>query len=141
MTTTAPPPPLSKNSASHKRRGLLYLATPAASLALFFSSQGSGGPTLCPYRLCSGHACPGCGLTRSIASGLRGDLALSWRFHPLGLLIAAQLLVVWVVMITGWKRRSFDRVLPVVLTLNAVLLIGTWALRWRLGLLDFVLAN
>lgn len=143
MTTTSPPAPLaaSHNVATLKRRTLLYLAAPAASLSLFFSSQGSGGPTLCPYRLCSGHACPGCGLTRSIAAGLRGDLVLSWRFHPLGLLVAAQLLLVWVVLATGWKRAFFSKTLPAVLSANAVLLIGTWALRWRLGLLEFVLAN
>ena len=147
MTPTAPPTATNIAAADinglHdlRRRVLLFGAAPLGALALFFSGQGSGGPTICPYRLCTDHACPGCGITRSISTGLRGDLALSWRFHPLGLLIAFQLLVVWLVLATGWKRDTFQRLLPIVLTLNAVLLVGTWALRWKLGLLDFVLAD
>lgn len=37
-------------------------------------------PDLCPERRAGG-ACPGCGLTRGIATALRGDLESSRRFH------------------------------------------------------------
>lgn len=32
---------------------------------------------------------PTCGLTRSVVAVFRGDLPMSWRYNPLGLLVAA----------------------------------------------------
>ncbi|MET9833550.1 DUF2752 domain-containing protein [Streptomyces sp. NPDC006385] len=36
----------------------------------------------------AGIMAPTCGLTRSVVSVFRGDLAMAWRYNPLGLLIA-----------------------------------------------------
>ncbi len=55
-----------------------------------------GAETLCPFHhigawlgaaLGTGPVefCPGCGLGRSIAALWRGDVALSWSLHPLGI--------------------------------------------------------
>ena len=38
----------------------------------------------CPFRLLTGLPCPGCGMTRSLSAMLHGNLALSFRYHPLG---------------------------------------------------------
>lgn len=93
---------------------------------------------VCPTRVCTGHVCPGCGMTRAVVHGLRGDFAESWRFHPLAGLLAIQLL--------GWlmlRRWAPDQLTPTLtqwaLGLNAVLLVAVWAIRWRLGLLDQLL--
>ncbi|HEX5552637.1 MAG TPA: DUF2752 domain-containing protein [Chitinophagaceae bacterium] len=40
--------------------------------------------SICVFRLLGWHHCPGCGLGHAIAFLLRGDIADSWRSHPLG---------------------------------------------------------
>ncbi|MFD0894123.1 DUF2752 domain-containing protein [Luteolibacter ambystomatis] len=37
----------------------------------------------CPFKSVTGHACPGCGLTRATLAMLRGDWAAMVKFHPL----------------------------------------------------------
>ena len=49
---------------------------------------------LCPFRLLTGHRCPGCGMGHAVASAMRGDWLESFRHHPLGI----PLLAVW----TAW---------------------------------------
>jgi Protein of unknown function (DUF2752) len=46
-------------------------------------------PVLCPYRRLTGWRCPACGLTRSIACVLRGELRRSVAEHPLELVVVA----------------------------------------------------
>jgi hypothetical protein len=43
------------------------------------------GITVCWFKVCTGLACPGCGLTRSLSCGLRGMILESWHYHPMGL--------------------------------------------------------
>ena len=52
------------------------------------------GLVLCPFRLATGHNCPGCGMGRAIVAAMRGDWSASFHHHALGL----PLLVVW----TAW---------------------------------------
>jgi hypothetical protein len=52
------------------------------------------GLILCPFRLATGHNCPGCGMGRAVVAAMRGHWLASFHFHPLGL----PLLVVW----TAW---------------------------------------
>lgn len=46
-------------------------------------------PVLCPYRRLTGWRCPACGLTRSIACALRGELRRAVAEHPLGPMVVA----------------------------------------------------
>ena len=134
--------------ASHTRRKgensrrllRLRLGGPIAIAAGAILSQANG-PTVCPFRLCTGHACPGCGATRAVGAAVRGDLGLSFRFHPLALLILAQLLVGWVFVAFGRPSPRWERRVLMLLALNGAALLAVWAVRWRMGLLDFVLAN
>jgi hypothetical protein len=43
------------------------------------------GPSLCPLKWMGFSWCPGCGLGHSIHYLLHGDLAASWKSHPLGI--------------------------------------------------------
>lgn len=52
------------------------------------------GLVLCPFRLVTGHRCPGCGMGHAVVAAMRADLAGSFQHHPLGI----PLLIVW----TGW---------------------------------------
>lgn len=103
------------------------------------------GPTLCAFRLCTGHACPGCGLSRSLAALFRGDIRASFDYHPLAILLGLQaclIAAVWVARVhpaSGVDRRVAALppwLLPVVGVVNLSALLIVWVVRWRLGLLD-----
>lgn len=94
-------------------------------------------PALCPFRLCTGHACPGCGLSRSVFSLVKGDLAASWRYHPLLIPLVVQVVIVALLRRVGLSAFWFN----VILAANLVLIVGVWALRWRLGQLDLVVGR
>ena len=87
-------------------------------------------PVLCPVRRLTGRRCPGCGLTRSVARALHGDLRGAARHHPLGLPLTG-LLSTWAV--TGgaaldpdaWTSTPARRRGIAVL----VAVYGIWALR------------
>lgn len=49
---------------------------------------------LCPFRLVTGHRCPGCGMGHAVVAAMRGDWVASFQAHPLGI----PLLAVW----TAW---------------------------------------
>lgn len=99
-------------------------------------------PVLCPFRICTGHACPGCGLTRSIGALLRGDLDLSFRYHPLGLVLAVQVIVIVAIYAMRPQLTASDLLArsQVLIWANVAVLGAVWAVRWQLGLLDFVTA-
>jgi hypothetical protein len=105
-------------------------------LALITPSED--GPTFCPFALCTGIACPGCGMTRAASSLVRGDLSGAFAFHPLVLLVGLQLAAGWV----WFLLRRADRVQPmsnrnlnVILIGTAVALVGVWIGRLLAGTL------
>lgn len=64
------------------------------------------GTTLCPFRLLTGHPCPGCGMGHALVAGMRGDWAASFHYHPLGL----PLLALWTAwLLWGGLNLSRDR--------------------------------
>ena len=107
--------------------GLLAMVTPS-----------DDGPTICPFALCTGSACPGCGLTRAASSLIRGDFGAAMMYHPLVLLIAAQVVGGW-----GWYmlRRAgkvgpmSQTTLTVILASTAAVMIAVWVLRMISGTL------
>ena len=111
------------------------VAVTATVLAAWTPSDD--GPGLCPIRLCTGVACPGCGLTRATSRLLRGDLSGALVYHPLVLLAVAEVVaaaVLWPLLQSG--RIKLDiRLLNVVLIANGVLLVGVWMLRATNGTL------
>jgi hypothetical protein len=65
--------------------GFIYLP-----FALFARTQDGfthGGGIPCIWRSITGYPCPGCGLTRSLASMSHFDIVSAIRFNPSGLLI------------------------------------------------------
>lgn len=68
---------------------------------------GWRGPT-CPLGACLGPlACPGCGLLRSTATALHGDLPRAFTLHPTGPVVAA-LLVLGAVLHFDILRRGHE---------------------------------
>jgi hypothetical protein len=94
------------------------------------------GPTVCPFALTTGIACPGCGMTRAAGFLLRGDLSSALRYHPLVILIAVQAIAGW----GWWMLRRSETVRPMSTRITNAILIGTsvsllvvWLLRLLAG--------
>ncbi len=124
---------------THVWRHRLTLAAPVAVLGLLaLHVPGDDDPTLCPFALATGIACPGCGMTRAAAYLIRGDWTTAIDYHPLVPLIAVLALGAW-----GWYllRRS-GRVDPLptrwmnaILIGTGLMLLGVWAARMASGTL------
>jgi hypothetical protein len=80
--------------------------------------------TVCPMLALTGYPCPLCGMTRSVAAAVRGDLVASLRFQPFGIALVA--LAIWLAV----RRRPATLQIPA-WTLPAALA-GMWA--WNLFL-------
>ncbi len=127
---TTPTPDSATSSSATFGSGAVAVGTVAAITA------ATGLPALCPFRLCTGMACPGCGMSRAAWRAVTGDLGGSWAMHPWLAPIAVQLAIVAVVVSRTGRRPPW---LETLMAINGVALVIVWLLRWRLGLLQAVL--
>lgn len=74
-------------------------------VAPFFPTDGIGFD-LCWFKAWTGLPCPGCGLTRSIASLAHLELAKSVRYHPFGPLFFAGCVFLASLLVFGKARRD-----------------------------------
>ena len=75
---------------------LLYLSFIIGPLIISFMSQYSIIPSIgvCLIKVITGHACPFCGLTRSISSSLLINFNHAATFHPFGIVVTMYFLCV-----------------------------------------------
>jgi hypothetical protein len=120
-------------------RDRLILAAPFLGVLLLLAvSPSNDGPTFCPFALCTGTACPGCGMTRAAASLIRGDVGGAMTLHPLVPLIGLQLVAGWVWYVLRRRGRIqplSNRALNAILIVTALALLGVWAARLSSGTL------
>lgn len=120
-------------------RHRLFLAGPPLGLlllAVFTPTDDS--PTFCPFALCTGTACPGCGMTRAISALVRGDLDLALTYHPLVPLVMAQAAIAWVWYGSGRRGRQGppnSHLVNVVLIGTTAALLVVWVVRLATGTL------
>jgi hypothetical protein len=107
-----------------------------ALLALFTPSDD--GPTVCPFALTTGTACPGCGLTRAASYLVKGDFGMAFLYHPLVPLIALQLAGAWgwyLLRRKEWVQPLSQKTLNTVLIGTAIAFLAVWAIRFASGAL------
>lgn len=117
----------------------MVLAAPIGLIGfLALLSPDGEGPTVCPFALCTGMACPGCGMTRAASNLIRGNVTTALAYHPLIPLIAAMAVGGWL----WYQLRRSGRVRPLptrwvnaILTGTGVMLLGVWVARALTGTL------
>lgn len=122
---------LSPTASQLGRRSLLAIPFVAA-ITLTTISPSDTSPTICGFANCTGVACPGCGLTRAVGHLVRGNLTEALRYHPLVLLVVAELLGAWTIWAAhqaGWIRWRHRRWVDVIIGGTAALLILVWIVR------------
>lgn len=125
-------------TAARSRVGSLsLLAVPfIAAVALAAINPSDATPTICGFANCTGVACPGCGMTRAAGQLFRGNLSEALRYHPLILLVVAEVLGAWTIWMAhraGWITWRRRRWVDVVVGGTAVLLLVVWAVRLATG--------
>lgn len=101
-------------------------------------SPSSDGPTFCPFALCTGTACPGCGMTRAASALIRGDFDAAMTMHPLVPLLVLQLSVGWVWYLmrrSGRARPLSNGAVNAILIGTGLVLLAVWAARLVTGTL------
>ncbi len=87
------------------RNRWMPLLAPPALLAFLAVKPTGAGPTVCPFAIATGHACPLCGGTRAASALVQGDLTAAWALHPMIFAIAPLALFGWVAWLgvsRGW---------------------------------------
>jgi len=82
------------------------ISDPSAESELSFQIPGRDNVPVfrCPFRSLTGVPCPVCGLTRSSAFMVRGDIAPSFKSHPLG-----PIFITGLILAVPWSIYSFFR--------------------------------
>lgn len=117
-------------------RVVTLLVAIAALVLRVWTPDDDRATTVCLFRRCTGTACPGCGLTRGVAHLMRGDVAASWVYHPLAIVVVAETMVAtalyWLTS-TGRVRFDWLRTGTVWLAAHIPLLLAVWAVRFFTG--------
>lgn len=123
-------------------RDRVILFSPLAVIvALILAPAAEEGPTICPIALCTGTACPGCGMTRAASRLIRGDLGTALNFHPLIPLIALLAIAgwAWFVLVRAGKVGAPHRgLVNGMLVVTAIALVAVWIARLVMGTLPAV---
>ena len=113
------------------------LAIPfVAAIALATFTPSDSSPTICGFANCTGVACPGCGMTRAAGHLFRGNVGEALRYHPLILLVVAELLAAWTIWLAhraGWIQWRHRTWVNYVLGGTAALLLVVWVVRLATG--------
>lgn len=120
-------------------RDRLILYSPLAVIgALVVVPAVEDGPTICPFALCTGMACPGCGMTRAASRLIRGDIGAALTFHPLVPVVALLAIGGWVWFLlrrTGRVQPLDTSALNGILIVIAISLVAVWIARLVTGTL------
>ena len=134
--TPNPPPLLTRRVFWFRRVAPLLPLLGVVVLAVWTPSDD--GITICPFARATGHACPGCGMTRALSALLHGRAGQAWTYHPLVGVFLLELLMAWgwwIGVRTGRVRPPSIRFVNWALALTAVMFLVVWAVRAATGTL------
>jgi hypothetical protein len=86
----------------------------------------------CPWKTLTGISCPFCGLTRSLASAVRGDWQASFGYHPLGIAIVVILAGFAWLCVRGMLRGTPVRLGPMAAWSLCLFAIVCWIIKLAL---------
>jgi hypothetical protein len=112
-------------------RWLPLLAGPLV-LAVLAIKPATTGPTICPFALTTGHACPLCGGTRAASALLRGQLGDAWTLYPMIFVVAPLAAFGWIAWLgvsRGWWDAPSSRSTNRFALMLGVAIAGVWL--WR----------
>lgn len=119
---------------------IVFLFTSTAlSAGFLLPARWLTGQSFCGFRLATGTGCPGCGMTRSITSLLKGDLQRSIEMHAFGPVLAVVAAWLWMRALAALLSRDpapLDVTRPgwlAGLVVFLVLYMGYWLLRVAMG--------
>lgn len=120
-------------------RHRLILGSPfIAAIVLFAVTPSDDGPTFCPFALCTGMACPGCGMTRAMSHLVKGEIGTALSYHPLVPVAAVGAIGAWgwfALRLTGTVRPLSQLRLNIILIGAAAALLAVWGVRLVMGTL------
>jgi hypothetical protein len=124
-----------------RHRTALWIVSACAAAVLIAGAtlpreRPLGNLQLCALKAFTSIPCPSCGITRSIVEVCHGDVAGALRFHPLGpvLFAALVILVALPILPSSWCRTLGAISFSTKATMIAVAaILGTWAVRLAVG--------
>jgi len=123
------------------RRDVPLAGFVVAALAALTIAPSADGHVTCFIRLQTGHACPGCGMSRAAGTLFNGDFAEAFAYHPymFALVVQGLGIAVWRYR---WGNRPLAQVhysrLTTILLGNIAMVLAIWALRIVTGHIDTV---
>ena len=114
------------------------LMAPPLILALLAVKPATAGPTVCPFAIATGHACPLCGGTRAASALVRGDFGGAWDMHPMIYAIAPLALfgwIAWLGVTRGWWKPPSSRFTNRFAAVVGIAFFGVWITRALTGTL------
>lgn len=118
-----------------RRYYITYILTIFAGTAFFVAGiRGSLPDVNCLFLKATGHPCPSCGLTRSVAFAFAGDLRGSFAAHPFGIPVIIFVATAMTLSLYGLIARSmlenlFGNKLTTVATTAVIVYIAVWVIR------------
>lgn len=88
-------------SARSRPRILAFLALSALFVVAALWNPSNKGLPLCGFKLSTGIACPGCGMTRALATLAKGDIAQSVAYHAFAPVVAIGAVGAWMALAIG----------------------------------------
>ncbi|HEX2153081.1 MAG TPA: DUF2752 domain-containing protein [Acidimicrobiia bacterium] len=114
----------------------VWMALPLLVAAGLAVVPTGGGPTICPFALLTGTACPGCGLTRAGAALMNGEIVAAFAFHPLIVPVGLAFGAAWFLGLVRRQGRPFRldrRIVDRGVLALAALFALTWLIRLATG--------
>jgi hypothetical protein len=90
-----------REPARSRARVVTFLALTGLFIAAAFWTPSDRGLPLCGFKLATGYACPGCGMTRALAALAKGDVDASLAYHAFAPVFAVAAFAWWAALGAG----------------------------------------